>query len=52
MPLMRSSRPVPPPADPQETLAWEERNRTWAVVAAAIGAGLPLIGLFVAPKPK
>ena len=52
MPLTRSSKPVPRPADPQETLAWEARNRTWAVVAAAIGAGLPLIGLFVAPKPK
>jgi hypothetical protein len=45
-------RRLPPPADPKETLAWEERNRTWAVVAAGIGAVLPLIGLFVAPKPK
>jgi hypothetical protein len=47
-----STRTLPSPADPQETLAWEERNRTWAVVAAGIGAVLPLIGLFVAPKPK
>jgi hypothetical protein len=45
-------RTVPPPADPQETLAWEERNRNWAVVAAGVGAVLPLIGLFIAPKPK
>ena len=47
-----STRTRPAPADPQETLAWEQRNRTWAVVAAGIGAVLPLIGLFVAPKPK
>jgi hypothetical protein len=45
-------RKLPRPADPKETIAWEERNRTWAVVAAAVGAVLPLIGLFIAPKPK
>jgi hypothetical protein len=47
-----STRTLPAPADPQETLGWEQRNRTWAVVAAGIGAVLPLIGLFAAPKPK
>jgi hypothetical protein len=52
VPQPRASRPLPPPADPQENLAWEERNRTWAVAAAIVGAALPLIGLFVAPKPK
>jgi hypothetical protein len=40
------------PANPEETVAWEERNRTWAIVAAVVGAVLPLIGLFVAPKPR
>lgn len=50
--LQPRTRTIPPPADPQETLAWEERNRTWAVIAAAVGGILPLIGLFVAPKPK
>ncbi|MFL5974104.1 MAG: hypothetical protein ACJ76G_03030 [Solirubrobacterales bacterium] len=39
-------------ADPEETLAWEARNRNWAIAAAVVGALLPLIGLFVAPKPK
>jgi hypothetical protein len=51
-PRARPTRPIPPPADPQETLAWEARNRTWGIIAAVIGAALPLIGLFVAPKPQ
>jgi len=42
----------PRAADPEETLAWEARNRNWAIAAAIVGAVLPLIGLFVAPKPK
>ncbi|HEX3316554.1 MAG TPA: hypothetical protein VHR88_00935 [Solirubrobacteraceae bacterium] len=49
---MPQPRKLAPPADPQETLAWEERNRTWGVAAAGVGAALPLIGLFIAPKPK
>lgn len=47
-----STRTIPAPTDPQEALSWEQRNRTWAIVAAGIGAVLPLIGLFAAPKPK
>jgi hypothetical protein len=45
-------RPLPPPADPQENLEWEHKNRWWAIVGALVGAVLPLAGLFLAPKPK
>ena len=45
-------RQLPPAADPQETLAWEQKNRWWAIAGAIVGAVLPLLGLFVSPKPK
>jgi hypothetical protein len=45
-------RTLPPPADPQENLEWEERNRWWGIAGALVGAVLPLIGLFVSPKPR
>src|SRR3954452_7184808 len=45
-------RQLPPAADPQETLAWEERNRWWGIAGAIVGAVLPLVGLFISPKPK
>ena len=30
--MPQAKRQLPPAADPQETLAWEEKNRWWAIV--------------------
>ncbi len=49
---MPQPRTLPPPADPEENLEWDERNRWWGIAGALVGAVLPLIGLFVAPKPR
>ena len=50
--MPQAKRQLPPAADPQETLAWEEKNRWWGIAGAIVGAVLPLVGLFLSPKPK
>lgn len=50
--MPQPKRQLPPAADPQETLAWEEKNRWWGIAGAIVGAVLPLLGLFISPKPK
>jgi hypothetical protein len=47
-----ASPDTPAKARPEDALEWEERNRRWAVAAAVLGAVLPMIGLFLSPKPK